>query len=97
MSEIVHPISLDISLANVPGSKGEKALNVWEIRRTGLGEVGRENRVAPPELERRQRVFPESGRQGPKGKNWTGGELMPDPRQAGERHADDSEHPDQEA
>ena len=35
---IVPPISLDSSLANVPGSRGEEALNVWEIGRAGLGE-----------------------------------------------------------
>ena len=102
------PISLDSSLANVPGSKGEGALNVWEIGRAGpgeeprkagrpaeageraaegrvvlrllrgedIGEVSREVRVAPPELERWRRVFLDGGQQGLKGKNRTGGELM---------------------
>ena len=42
--ELVHvapkvpPIALDSSLANVPGSKGEEALNVSEIGRAGPGE-----------------------------------------------------------
>ena len=89
------PISLDSSLANVPGSKGEEALNVSEIERAGpgeqprkaevvlrllhgedIGEVSREVRVAPPELERWRRVFLDGGQQGLKGKNRAGGELM---------------------
>ena len=92
---IVPPISLDSSLANVPGSKGEEALNVSEIERAGpgeqprkaevvlrllrgedIGEVSREVRVAPPELERWRRVFLDGGQQGLKGKNRAGGELM---------------------
>ena len=41
-----------------------------------IGEVSREVRVAPPELERWRRVFLDGGQQGLKGKNRTGGELM---------------------
>ena len=37
----MSPISLDSSLANVPGSKGEDALNVSESGRAGPGEQPR--------------------------------------------------------
>ena len=41
-----------------------------------IGEVSREIRVAPPELERWRREFLEGGQQGLKKKNRPGGELM---------------------
>ena len=46
------------------------------LRGEDMGEVSREVRVAPPELERWRRVFLDGGQQGLKGKNWAGGELM---------------------
>ena len=46
------------------------------LRGEDIGEVSREVRVAPPELERWRRVFLDGGQQGLKGKNRTGGELM---------------------
>ena len=46
------------------------------LRGEDIGEVSREVRVAPPELERWRRVFLDGGQQGRKGKNRTGGELM---------------------
>ena len=45
------------------------------LRGEDIGEVSREVRVAPPELERWRRVFLDGGQQGLKGKN-RGGELM---------------------
>ena len=53
------------------------------LRGEDIGEVSREVRVAPPELERWRRVFLDGGQQGLKGKNRTGGELMRDPCEAG--------------
>ena len=41
-----------------------------------IGEVSREVRVAPPELERWRREFLDGGQQGLKKKNRPGGELM---------------------
>ena len=75
------PIFLDSSLAAHPGSKREEALDVSEYGRAGrrgedIGEVSREIRVAPPELERWRREFVEGGQQGLKGKSRSGGELM---------------------
>ena len=46
------------------------------LRGEDIGEVSREVRVAPPELERWRREFLEGGQQGLKGKNRTGGQLM---------------------
>ena len=46
------------------------------LRGEDIGEVSREVRVAPPELERWRRVFLDGGQQGLKGKNRAGGELM---------------------
>ena len=46
------------------------------LRGEDIGEVSREVRVAPPELEWWRRVFLDGGQQGLKGKNRTGGELM---------------------
>ena len=47
------------------------------LRGEDLGEVSREVRVAPPELERWRREFLEGGQQGlKKKKNRPGGELM---------------------
>ena len=47
------------------------------LRGEDIGEVSREIRVAPPELERWRREFLEGGQQGlRKGKNRPGGELM---------------------
>ena len=46
------------------------------LRGEDIGEVSREVRVAPPELERWLREFLEGGQQGLKGKNRPGGELM---------------------
>ncbi len=46
------------------------------LRGEDIGEVSREVRVAPPELERWRREFLEGGQQGLKGKNRPGGELM---------------------
>ena len=46
------------------------------LRGEDLGEVSREVRVAPPELERWRREFLEGGQQGLKKKNRPGGELM---------------------
>ena len=45
------------------------------LRGEDIGEVSREIRVAPPELERWRREFLEGGQQGLK-KNRPGGELM---------------------
>ena len=46
------------------------------LRGEEIGEVSREVRVAPPELERWRREFLEGGQQGLKKKNRPGGELM---------------------
>ena len=46
------------------------------LRGEDIGEVSREVRVAPPELERWRREFLEGGQQGLKVKNRPGGELM---------------------
>ena len=46
------------------------------LRGEDIGEVSREIRVAPPELERWRRVFLDGGQQGLKKKNRAGGELM---------------------
>ena len=46
------------------------------LRGEDIGEVSREVRVAPPELERWRRVFLDGGQQGLKGKSRAGGELM---------------------
>lgn len=46
------------------------------LRGEDIGEVSREIRVAPPELERWRREFLEGGQQGLKKKNRPGGELM---------------------
>ena len=46
------------------------------LRGEDIGEVSREVRVAPPELERWRRVFLDGGQQGLKGKNRARGELM---------------------
>ena len=46
------------------------------LRGEDIGEVSREVRVAPPELERWRREFLEGGQQGLKAKNRPGGELM---------------------
>ena len=46
------------------------------LRGEDIGEVSREVRVAPPELERWRREFLEGGQQGLKGKNQPGGELL---------------------
>ena len=46
------------------------------LRGEDIGEVSREVRVAPPELERWRGVFLDGGQQGLKRKNRTGGELM---------------------
>ena len=46
------------------------------LRGEDVGEVSREIRVAPPELERWRREFLEGGQQGLKKKNRPGGELM---------------------
>ena len=46
------------------------------LRGEDIGEVSREIRVAPPELERWRREFLEGGQQGLKQKNRPGGELM---------------------
>ena len=46
------------------------------LRGEDIGEVSREARVAPPELERWRRVFLDGGQRGLKGKNRAGGELM---------------------
>ena len=40
----MHPVALDTSLAPVLGSKGEEALNVWEIGRAEFGEQPRAER-----------------------------------------------------
>ena len=49
---IVPPISLDSTLANVPGSKGEEALNVSEIGRAGSGEEPRKAESPAEAVER---------------------------------------------
>ena len=46
------------------------------LRGEDVGEVSREIRVAPPELERWRREFLEGGQQGLKKKSRPGGELM---------------------
>ena len=46
------------------------------LRGEDIGEVSREIRVAPPELERWRRDFLDGGQQGLKKKNRPGGELM---------------------
>ena len=46
------------------------------LRGEDIGEVSREIRVAPPELERWRREFLEGGKKGLKAKNRPGGELM---------------------
>ena len=46
------------------------------LRGEDIGEVSREVRVAPPELERWRRDFLDGGQQGLKKKNRPGGELM---------------------
>ncbi|MDE2679317.1 MAG: helix-turn-helix domain-containing protein [Gemmatimonadota bacterium] len=46
------------------------------LRGEDIGEVSREVRVAPPELERWRRDFLDGGQQGLKQKNRAGGELM---------------------
>ena len=46
------------------------------LRGEDIGEVSREIRVAPPELERSRREFLDGGKQGLKKKNRPGGELM---------------------
>ena len=46
------------------------------LRGEDIGEVSRELRVAPPELERWRREFLQGGQEGLKGKNRPGGELM---------------------
>ena len=46
------------------------------LRGEDIGEVSREVRVAPPELERWRREFLDGGQQGLKKKNRPGGELM---------------------
>ena len=46
------------------------------LRGEGIGEVSREGRVAPPELERWRQAFLEGGRHGLEKKNRPGGELM---------------------
>ena len=46
------------------------------LRGEDIGEVSREVRVAPPELERWRREFLEGGQQGLKGRSRPGGELM---------------------
>ncbi len=46
------------------------------LRGEDIGEVSREIRVAPPELERWRREFLDGGQQGLKKKNRPGGELM---------------------
>ena len=46
------------------------------LRGEDIGEVSREIRVAPPELERWRREFLEGGQQGLKKRNRPGGELM---------------------
>ena len=56
------------------GRKAEVVLRL--LRGEDIGEVSREIRVAPPELERWRREFLEGGQQGLKGKNRPGGELM---------------------
>ena len=54
--------------------KAEMVLRL--LRGEDIGEVSREIRVAPPELERWRREFLEGGQQGLKKKNRPGGELM---------------------
>ena len=66
-------------LAGLPTrwSAQRKSEVVLRLLRGGdIGEVSREIRVAPPELERWRREFLQGGRQGLKGKNRPGGELM---------------------
>ena len=46
------------------------------LRGEDIGEVSREIRIAPPELERWRGEFLEGGQQGLKKKNRPGGELM---------------------
>ncbi len=46
------------------------------LRGEDIGEVSREIRVAPPELERWRREFLDGGTKGLKAKNRPGGELM---------------------
>ena len=46
------------------------------LRGEDIGEVSREIRVAPPELERWRREFLEGGQQGLKGRNRPGSDLM---------------------
>ena len=46
------PISLDSTLANVPGSKGEETLNVSEIGRAGPGEQPRKAGRSAEAVER---------------------------------------------
>ena len=46
------------------------------LRGEDIGEVSREIRVAPPELERWRREFLQGGQESLKGKNRPGGELM---------------------
>ena len=46
------------------------------LRGEDIGQVSREIRVAPPELERWRREFLDGGQQGLKKKNRPGGELM---------------------
>ncbi len=46
------------------------------LRGEDMGEVSREIRVAPPELERWRREFLQGGQEGLKKKNRPGGELM---------------------
>ena len=61
-SFIVPPISLDSSLANVPGSNGEEALNVSEIGRAGPGQqprkVGRWSARRKAEVVLRLEIVP---------------------------------------
>ena len=58
-------------------SARRKAGVVWRrLRGEDIGEVSREIRVAPPELERWRREFLEGGQRGLKVKNRPGGELM---------------------
>ena len=60
-----------------PGGEPRKAEVVLRLLRgEDIGEVSREVRVAPPELERWRGVFLDGGQQGLKPKNRTGGELM---------------------
>ena len=59
------------------GARGGKSeVVVRLLRGEDIGEVSRETRVAPPELERWRREFLQGGREGLKGKKRPGGELM---------------------